>query len=78
MNANDLRQIELIVRKVLSESVHLPELLTDQQVADRFGISPKTLANWRSSGEGPKVTYLGSIPRYKIEHLNEWLILKTR
>ena len=33
--------------------------LTTEQLADRWGISPQTLDNWRSQGKGPKYVKLG-------------------
>jgi len=34
--------------------------LLTQQLADRWGISPQTLENWRSQGKGPKYVKLGA------------------
>ena len=36
------------------------DTLTTQQLADRWGISPQTLENWRSQGKGPKYVKLGA------------------
>mgnify|MGYP000853008536 FL=1 len=41
----------------------MPErLLTPLQAAKFLGVSPRTLANWRSRGGGPKYTKLGNPP----------------
>jgi AraC-like DNA-binding protein len=42
-------------------------LLTPKQMADRLGISEKTLANMRSAKAGPKFVKQGGRVRYPIE-----------
>lgn len=48
--------------------------LTPQQVSDRYGgrISPRTLANWRYLGNGPRFVRLGGRIVYALPALEEW------
>lgn len=41
------------------------ELLTATEVGARWGVSPNTLANWRSVGRGPRFLKLGAKVRYE-------------
>lgn len=54
------------------------DVLTPAQLAKRWGVTPRTLRNWRASGKGPKWFHpggSGNIIRYRIEdviaHENE-------
>ena len=59
---------------VVADKVGVPELLTTTEVAALLRVDPSTICRWRSSGHGPKVTWLSpSIPRYQRAHLLEWL-----
>ncbi len=49
------------------------ELLTDEQVSELSGVKPKTLANWRSKGEGPAFVKVGHQIRYRSEDLKAFL-----
>jgi predicted DNA-binding transcriptional regulator AlpA len=44
-----------------------------EQVAIELGVSPKTLANWRSSGTGPSYFKLGKTIRYDSDDVWDWL-----
>ena len=50
------------------------QYLTPQEVSDRYNgnISVRTLANWRTSGSGPKFVKLGGNIVYPLEKLVEW------
>jgi hypothetical protein len=55
-------------------STDLPELLTTGEVAKLLRIDRSTLSRWRTSGTGPRVTWLSSTtPRYQRSHVAEWL-----
>ncbi len=47
-------------------------LWTPEQVAERYGMSPKTLANWRSLGLGPKPLKAGRRVLYPESELARW------
>jgi predicted DNA-binding transcriptional regulator AlpA len=51
--------------------------LTEKQAAQHLGLSPKTLRNWRSRGEGPSFLRLGSAVRYHSETLTSWALNQT-
>ena len=46
--------------------------------ADRLGITPETLRNWRWRGEGPPFLKLGRAVRYRLSDLSAWLDARTR
>lgn len=52
------------------------DLLHPRQVAERYGITPETLSNWRRERKGPKWIKLGTGPRprvmYRIADVLEW------
>lgn len=59
----------------------MSRLLTTQQAAERLGLRPQTLANWRSSGEGPGLPWVEIGPRcirYKPEDLERFISKRTR
>ena len=49
------------------------DLLTDEQVAELSGVKPKTLANWRCKGVGPKFVKVGATIRYRPEDLQAFI-----
>lgn len=50
------------------------QFLTPADVVARYdgNISARTLANWRSQGNGPAFTKIGGSVMYRIEHLEAW------
>lgn len=57
-----------------STSVDIPELLTTAELAALLRIDRSTLSRWRTSGTGPRVTWLTpSTPRYQREDIVVWL-----
>jgi hypothetical protein len=55
-------------------SSELPELMTTAEVAFVLRVDHSTLSRWRSSGSGPRVTWLSSSsPRYQRNDVIEWL-----
>ncbi len=54
--------------------VDLPELLTSGEVATILRVDRSTLSRWRTSGTGPRVTWLSpSMPRYQRGDVAAWL-----
>lgn len=45
-------------------------MLREKQAASFLGVAPKTLANWRSLGKGPKFCRLGRAIAYRQEDLD--------
>lgn len=56
------------------------DFLTPQQVADRYkgAITVRTLANWRSVGQGPDYAKIGGKVMYPVDALKEWENLRRR
>jgi excisionase family DNA binding protein len=53
-------------------------LLTPEQIAQYFGISEGTLANWRSRGVGPAFLKVGKAVKYREEDVSAWLEDNTK
>lgn len=53
-------------------------LLTEEQLAERWGIASKTLANKRCNGEGPPYIKLGRLVRYDVAQIDAWLAARVR
>ncbi len=52
----------------------MPQLLTENDAADVLGVSPRTLANWRSRGGGPHFVRLnGKAIRYRASDLDDFI-----
>jgi hypothetical protein len=47
--------------------------LTEVDVELRYGISRKTLRNWRIFGKGPVYRKFGTSVRYEVRALEEWI-----
>lgn len=47
--------------------------VSPEDAADRLGVQPSTLANWRWSGGGPRYLKVGGRIRYRLCDLAEWL-----
>lgn len=54
--------------------VELPDLMTTGEVATFLRVDRSTLSRWRSSGVGPRVTWLSpTTPRYQRTDVIGWL-----
>lgn len=51
----------------------LPDLATRAQVAEYTQTSIPTLARWAGLDQGPKVTRLGGVVRYRREDVLAWI-----
>ena len=50
-------------------------LLTTGEVAELLRVNRSTLSRWRSSGLGPRVTWLSpTVPRYQRADVADWLL----
>ncbi len=53
-----------------------PVYLTGEELADRLRVSPKTIANWRNMGRGPKFLRSSEGKRgrvlYRLEDVEQW------
>jgi hypothetical protein len=52
--------------------------LTQDEVADRLQISPRTLESWRVSGLGPAFLKVGTRVRYRLEDLKAYEAAQRR
>jgi len=48
------------------------QFLRQQDLGQRWGISPRTLEKWRWQGEGPRFVKIGGRIRYRIEDVEAW------
>lgn len=57
-----------------------PNALLDEQVASQYlALSPRTLRNWRTRGNGPKFVKISTrCIRYRLRDLLEWSDHRTR
>ncbi|MBN7484535.1 helix-turn-helix domain-containing protein [Mycobacteroides abscessus subsp. abscessus] len=46
--------------------------LTSSELAERLRRSPRTLANWRTRGGGPRYMTLGARVMYRLDDVIEW------
>jgi len=46
--------------------------LSRQDLADRYGLPVKTLAQWASKGTGPRYARMGRHVRYRLSDVIEW------
>lgn len=53
--------------------------LSTKLMVERYngGVSLKTLANWRSNGNGPPYTKIGGCVMYPVDELEEWEARRT-
>ena len=51
----------------------VPELLTQQQLANELEVSVRTLERWRREGTGPSWVRVGRSPRYRRQDIDRWL-----
>lgn len=51
-----------------------PQFLTPQQLSERWGgrINVRTLANWRSQGNGPPFCKIGGAICYRLSDVEAW------
>lgn len=58
----------------------MEQFLTPKEVSVRYKgkITERTLANWRSSGEGPRFTKIGGRVLYSLEAVIEWEKRRTK
>jgi len=47
-------------------------MLTESELADRFGVEPGTLRNWRSSGKGPSFLKMEGTVRYRLDDVEAY------
>jgi len=45
--------------------------LNQNELASRWGMSPRTLEGWRAHGKGPSYVKLGGQVRYKLEEIKK-------
>ena len=48
------------------------------EAANRLGVEPSTLANWRWSGRGPRYVKIGGRVRYRLLEIAQHLDRQTR
>lgn len=56
----------------------MAELLTSQDLAQRWGLHPRTLANWRVARKGPAWTKIGWSVFYRLEDVVAYEVAQRR
>jgi predicted DNA-binding transcriptional regulator AlpA len=64
--------------KVFTERCMTTKHLTQEEVAQRWRISPRTLERWRWTSQGPRYIKLGGRVVYRIEDIEAFEAKKTR
>lgn len=55
----------------------LEGLLSNDEAARMMGIKPRALHRLRAAGRGPIHTYVGRFPRYRREHVAQYLAARA-
>lgn len=55
-----------------SNDTRKPPMLTPKDVADRWKVTQKTLAQWRWTGSGPSYLKLGGSVRYRLADIEAY------
>jgi predicted DNA-binding transcriptional regulator AlpA len=53
-----------------------PEVFSIEELAESFGVTPKTVRGWNASGRGPKRIKIGRRVFYRQSDVAEWLSAK--
>lgn len=60
----------------MKKIIEKENLLTTAQLADRWGLHPQTLSNWRAEKRGPKYIKIGDLKRspvyYRMQDILEY------
>ena len=56
----------------------LSKYLTFDQLAEELGVSPRTLARWKSLNETPPVVTVGRKRLYRREAVEAWLLAREK
>lgn len=54
-------------------AVKFDRLLNQDEVAELIQVSPKTLEYWRYKGTGPQWVKVGSLPRYRVSDIQNYI-----
>jgi excisionase family DNA binding protein len=73
-------QIRFNIQPAHSNAViaSVPEFLTNDQVADLLGLSPRTTERFRLEGRGPSYHKFGRIVRYSRAAVLDWVAQQMR
>lgn len=53
--------------------------ISTSEVAQLFGVTPRTMSNWANKGYGPKrYMFTPRCARYKVEDVKQWIDSQTR
>lgn len=58
--------------------MELQQLYSQDDVAERLGISTRTLERYRVAGDGPRFVKMGRLVRYRADDLDAWLAGRAR
>jgi excisionase family DNA binding protein len=57
----------------ISEAMNTKQAMTTKEATDYLGVSPTTLAVWRSRDKGPRYYRMGGFIRYRKEDLDAFV-----
>ena len=66
-----LHRVEYHNHEVIGNNMEEKIFLNQNELASRWGMSPRTLENWRSTGKGPAYVKIGGQVRYKFEDIKK-------
>lgn len=73
-NSSDGHDRNLTSTRAIKESIMQGKLLTENEMAEFFGIKPNTAAKWRYEGKGPGYIKLSNgIVRYDLKTLHQYI-----
>lgn len=68
-----LDPVQMTTDPVTNTTAPVSPLLTAEQAGGYLKLNPRTLANWRVLGRGPKYVRVGRRPYYRLPDLEVWL-----
>jgi predicted DNA-binding transcriptional regulator AlpA len=54
------------------------KFLTSIELSEKLTVEESTLRWWRAQGKGPSFVKVGSLVRYRLSAVEEWLALHTK
>ncbi len=62
----------------MEPTTNATRLLTQRQLAEMLGVTPRSLERWRETGDGPPFLRVGGLVRYTPADVSGWLETRRR